>query len=178
MIELITALAGLGILMKFGIDYETIPFYLLICALVALSFIDIKDNILPDQITLPILWLGLFTNLVFDFTPLIDAVLGSIFGYLILWATFWAYNFLTGKEALGFGDFKLLAAMGAWFGIHALSWIILMAALTGLIFALSQILFTGRSLKDPVVFGPFISLASVIYLFFQKEILQSIDFYL
>ena len=177
-IELATAFAGLGVLLKFGLTYEAIPFYVLICALIALSFIDLNHKILPDQITLPLIWLGLLTNLVFSFTPLEDAVLGAILGYLSLWAVFWIYNLITDKEALGFGDFKLLAAMGAWFGFYALSWIIFIAALTALISAVSQIALKRKSFHDPVAFGPFISLAAVIYLFFQNEITQSVDLYL
>ena len=164
--------------MKFGFSYEAAPFFLLLCILITLTFIDLNNRILPDQLTLSLLWLGLLTNLVFNFTPLVDAVLGSILGYLALWGVFWAYKFFTDKEALGFGDFKLLAAMGAWFGVYALSWIIFIAALSGLIFALSQISLRRRSFKDPIAFGPFISLAAVIYLFFQKEIMQSISFHI
>ena len=178
LIELVTGLSGLGILMKFGFSYEAAPFFLLLCILITLTFIDLNNKILPDQLTLSLLWLGLFTNLVFNFTPLVDAVLGSILGYLALWGVFWAYKFFTDKEALGFGDFKLLAAMGAWFGVYALSWIIFIAALSGLIFAMSQIALRRRSFKDPIAFGPFISLAAVIYLFFQKEIIQSISFHI
>ena len=177
-IELASGLAGLGLFFKFGLTYEAIPFYLLIYALLALSFIDLNNKILPDQITFPLIWLGLLTNLVFSFIPLADAVLGAILGYLSLWAVFWIYNLVTNKEALGFGDFKLLAAVGAWFGFYALSWILFIAALTALISALSQILLKRKSFKDPVAFGPFISLASVIYLFFHNEITRSISLYL
>lgn len=176
--ELATAVGGLAVIFKFGFSYEAIAFSLLVSALIALSLIDLENKILPDQLTLPLIWAGLSTNLLLGYVPITEAVLGSMFGYLSLWAVFWLYKFFTSKDALGFGDFKLLAAVGAWFGVYALSWVIMIGALTGLAFSLYQILFKQHSYKEPIPFGPFISLGSLIYLFFHESLFQSLDFHL
>ena len=176
--EVATAVGGLAVIFKFGFSYEAIAFFLLVCALITLSLIDVENKILPDQLTLPLIWAGLLTNLLLGYIPITEAVLGSMLGYLYLWIIFWIYKSFTRKDALGFGDFKLLAAVGAWFGVYALSWIIMIGALTGLAFSLYQILFKRHSYKDPIAFGPFISLGSLIYLFFHESLFQSLDFYL
>ena len=136
----------------------------LFCFMVGLllsSTIDIEHGLLPDQITLPLLWAGLLVNLYLDLVPLSAAVLGAILGYASLWLLFWIYKFLRGKEAFGYGDFKLLAATGAWFGFQAIPNTLLYASITGLIWAFLKGSIDRISVKS-IPFGPFISLGVVI----------------
>ena len=131
--------------------------------LLLLSIIDIEHGLLPDQITLPLLWIGLIVNLYLEIVPLSAAVLGATLGYVSLWLLFWIYKFLRNKEAFGYGDFKLLAATGAWFGFQALPSTLLYASIAGLVWALLK----GFVEKTPirsVPFGPFISFGIVIYI--------------
>ena len=116
-----------------------------------------------DRLTIPLIWAGLLTNVLFEIAPLAEAILGAVFGYLSLWVLFWLYKLLTNKEALGYGDFKLLSAIGAWFGISALSPILLISALSGLLFSLYRFISTGSSLKEPIPFGPFLSLGAFYF---------------
>ena len=138
----------------------------LFCFMIGLllsSTIDIEHGLLPDQITLPLLWTGLIVNLYLELVPLGAAVLGATLGYTSLWLLFWIYKFLRDKDAFGYGDFKLLAATGAWFGFQALPSTLLYASITGLIWALLK----GFIEKGPIrsiPFGPFISLGAVIYI--------------
>ena len=138
----------------------------LFCFMIGLllsSTIDIEHGLLPDQITLPLLWTGLIVNLYLELVPLRDAVLGATLGYVSLWLLYWIYKLLRGKEAFGYGDFKLLAATGAWFGFQALPSTLLYASTIGLIWALLK----GFIEKGPIrsiPFGPFISLGVVIYI--------------
>ena len=111
--------------------------------LLALLLIDFDCGLLPDQITQPLLWAGLLINALYPLVPLVDAVLGAIFGYLSLWSVFWAFKLATGKDGMGYGDFKLLAALGAWLGWQALPQVLMAAAVGGLIYALYQVA-TGR----------------------------------
>tara|TARA_A100001035_G_scaffold198937_1_gene159506 strand:- start:432 stop:1208 length:777 start_codon:yes stop_codon:yes gene_type:complete len=138
----------------------------LFCFLVGLllsSTIDIEHGLLPDQITLPLLWLGLIVNLYLELVPLSAAVLGATLGYVSLWLLFWIYKFLRGKEAFGYGDFKLLAATGAWFGFQAIPSTLLYASITGLIWALLKG-FIEKSPIQSLPFGPFISFGVIIYI--------------
>ena len=138
----------------------------LFCFMVGLllsSTIDIEHGLLPDQITLPLLWTGLIVNLYLELVPLGAAVLGAILGYASLWLLFWIYKFLRGQEAFGYGDFKLLAATGAWFGFQAIPNTLLYASISGLIWALLKGLIDRSPIKS-VPFGPFISLGIVIYI--------------
>ena len=127
------------------------------------SVIDIEHGILPNQITLPLLWTGLLVNLYLDLVSLSSAVLGAALGYGSLWLLYWIYKLLRGKEAFGYGDFKLLAATGAWFGFQPIPHTLLYASITGLIWALLKGLIDRSPVKS-VPFGPFISLGIVIYI--------------
>ena len=169
-IELVTVLCSLCVLYKFGFTSQLAPFLILIWFLIALSFMDLRTKLLPDQLTIPLVWVGLLTNIFFEATPIIEAILGAVCGYLSLWGLFWLYKILKNKEAIGYGDFKLLAAIGAWFGITALSPVLLLAALGGLVFALARFFSANGSLKEPIVFGPFLSLAAFTFLLFQEQI--------
>ena len=134
-------------------------------ALIALAFIDIDEQLLPDSITLPLLWAGLWFNLAAGehaFVPLSDAVAGAIAGYLSLWTVYHAFKLLTGKEGMGFGDFKLLAALGAWLGWQMLPLIILLSALVGAIVGIAMIVILGRDRQVPIPFGPYLAAAGWI----------------
>ena len=170
-IEIVTVLCGLCVLYKFGFTSQLAPLLILIWFLIALSFIDLTNKLLPDQLTIPLVWAGLLTNIFFEVTPIIEAVCG----YLSLWGLFWLYKILKNKEAIGYGDFKLLAAIGAWFGITALSPVLLIAALTGLVFALCRYFSANRSLNEPIAFGPFLSVGAFTFLLFQEQIAFSLN---
>ena len=127
------------------------------------SIIDIEHGLLPDQITLPLLWVGLIVNLYLELVPLSAAVLGATLGYVSLWLFYWIYKFFRGKEAFGYGDFKLLAATRAWFGFQAIPNTLLYASISGLIWALLKGFIEKRPISS-VPFGPFISFGIVIYI--------------
>ncbi|HCB1497288.1 prepilin peptidase [Klebsiella oxytoca] len=132
---------------------------LLLSVLLILAAIDAQTQLLPDRLTLPLLWSGLLFNLNDTFVPLADAVIGAMAGYLSLWTVFWGFRLLTGKEALGYGDFKLLAALGAWSGWQVLPQTLLLASASGLVWTLLQRLVTRQSLQQPLAFGPWLALA-------------------
>jgi leader peptidase (prepilin peptidase)/N-methyltransferase len=135
-----------------------------------LACIDARTHLLPDSITLPLLWAGLLLNLGQGFTPLVDAVIGAAAGYLFLWSIYWAFRLLRGKEGMGYGDFKLLAALGAWFGWHALPQLILISALSGSIVGVTALL-RGRLARDQALpFGPYLAVAGIMTLFFGDVI--------
>ncbi len=169
-IELVTVLSSLCVLYKVGFTSQLGPLLILIWSLIALSFIDLTTKLLPDQITIPLIWAGLLTNIFFEITPIAEAVLGAVLGYLSLWLLFWLYKFSTDKEAIGYGDFKLLAALCAWFGIAALSPILLIAAIGGLVFAFVRFFSANRTLKEPIAFGPFLSIGAFAFLVFREQI--------
>ena len=169
-IELVTVLSGLCVLHKIGFTSQLAPLLILIWSLIALSFIDLINKLLPDQLTIPLVWSGLLTNIFFEITPINEAILGAALGYLSLWLLFWLYKFSTDKEAIGYGDFKLLAALGAWFGFTALSPILLIAAITGLAFAFVRFFSGNRSLKEAIPFGPFLSIGAFTFLIFREQI--------
>ncbi len=139
-------------------------------ALVALAFIDFDTQLLPDDITLPLLWTGLIVNLAGGFVPLRDAVIGAVAGYLLLWSIYWAFRLLTGKEGMGYGDFKLLAALGAWFGWQAIPAIILLASVVGAVVGISLMAFSRHGRDQPIPFGPYLAGAGLLALFFGKPL--------
>ena len=125
---------------------------------------------MPDDITLPLLWLGLLFNLNGGFTDLKSAVLGAIFGYLILWSVYWLFKLVTGKEGMGYGDFKLLAAIGAWFGWQLLPAVILLSSVVGAVIGIGMIAFKGKSGGTAIPFGPFLALGGIAALFFGRQL--------
>ena len=138
--------------------------------LIALAGIDINEKLLPDQITLPLLWIGLFANINGTFAPLPDAVTGAIAGYLSLWSLYWMFKLVTGKEGMGYGDFKLLAALGAWLGWQMLPLVILISSTFGAVFGLAAILLGGRGRNLQIPFGPFLAGAGWIALLWGDTI--------
>jgi len=159
-VELLTGICSVAVIALFGFTW----FGLLACCftwmLIALTFIDYDTTLLPDQITYPLLWLGLIANGFFaGIVPLHDAMVGALAGYLFLWCTYWTFKLLTGKEGMGYGDFKLLAGLGAWLGWQALPTVVVIAAGLGLFYALVRILAAKRAASEPIPFGPFLAVA-------------------
>jgi leader peptidase (prepilin peptidase)/N-methyltransferase len=145
----------------------------LIWALIALTFIDFDTQLLPDSITLPLLWLGLLFNLWQTYTPIETAVVGAMAGYLALWSVFWLFKLATGKEGMGYGDFKLLAALGAWLGWQMLPAIILLSSLVGAVVGIALIVIARRGRNVPIPFGPYLAGAGLIALFWGQTLTQA-----
>lgn len=157
LIEVMTLLVTLLIAAVIPFGYPLLAALLLSWVLIALTMIDIDHLLLPDNLTLPLLWAGLLFHLFDDSLPLSDAIIGAASGYLILWCLYWVFWGVTQREALGYGDFKLLAALGAWLGWMALPSLLLIASLAGISFALVARLFKGRPLNTALPFGPFLA---------------------
>ena len=145
----------------FGVSIELLAVLAFFFALLSLTVIDVKHQLLPDSITLPLLWTGLLLNTQSMFSTPTDAILGAVFGYLSLWSVYWIFKILTKKEGMGYGDFKLLAALGAWCGWQLLPMIILLSSLLGSIVGLFLIIFYGRNRHIPLAFGPWLAIAGV-----------------
>lgn len=169
-IELITGLLSVWVVMHFGFSWHAAAALALIWALIALSAIDFKTTLLPDDITLPFLWLGLLCNLGGLFATPTDAIIGAAAGYLSLWAVYWLFKLVTGKEGMGYGDFKLLAMLGAWMDWQALPAIVILSSFVGAVVGLSLIVFTGRDRQIPIPFGPYLAVAGWIYLLYGDAI--------
>ena len=157
----------------FGFGLAGIAALFFIWALVALTFIDFDTQLLPDSITLPLLWLGLLLNLNGAFTSLANAVVGAVAGYLVLWSVYWAFKLFTGKEGMGFGDFKLLAAIGAWLGWTLLPLVILLSSLVGAVVGIILIVATRHGRNIPIPFGPYLAGGGLIALFWGHSLTQS-----
>jgi leader peptidase (prepilin peptidase)/N-methyltransferase len=167
LIELLTGVATIVVVLQFGAGWTGLWVAVFTWALIAASAIDLDHQLLPDVIVLPMLWLGLLVNLDGTFAALDDAVIGAVAGYLSLWSVYHVFRLVTGKEGMGYGDFKLLAAMGAWMGWAALPAVVLLSSLTGIAGALLAMA-TGRMARgQPMPFGPFIASAGWIALFLQ-----------
>ena len=158
-VELLAGLLAVVVGWRFGVGWQAAAALLLTWSLIAASGIDIGHKLLPDSITLPLLWLGIGLALFEVTIDLESSVIGAMAGYLSLWSVFMLFKLLTGKEGMGHGDFKLLAALGAWLGWQALPTIILMSAVVGAAFGLSMILLRGRDRSVPIPFGPYLAAA-------------------
>jgi leader peptidase (prepilin peptidase) / N-methyltransferase len=146
---------------------------LFIAAMVTLTFIDFDTQLLPDDITLPLIWAGLLINLNGTFATLSNAVIGAAAGYLALWLVYWAFKLATGKEGMGYGDFKLLAAIGAWFGWQMLPLTILLSSFVGALVGIALIVLARHGRNVPIPFGPYLAAAGVIALFWGKTLNQT-----
>ncbi|HKB82986.1 MAG TPA: A24 family peptidase [Burkholderiales bacterium] len=155
---------------RFGLTLAMAGALVFAWALIALTAIDIDTQLLPDDITLPLLWLGLLINLNNGFTPLQSAVTGAVAGYVSLWAVYWLFKLTTGKEGMGFGDFKLLSAIGAWLGWKMLPIVILLSSLVGAVVGIALIVFTRHGRNTPIPFGPYLAAAGLIALFWGETI--------
>lgn len=169
-VELVTGILSAWVAIHFGLDWRLPAALLLTWALIALSVIDFKETLLPDDITLPFLWLGLLFSLDGFFTNPVDAIIGGAAGYLSLWLVYHLFKLITGKEGMGYGDFKLLAMLGAWLGWQALPMIIILSSFVGAVVGLSLIAFTGRDRQIPIPFGPYLAAAGWIYLLYGDTI--------
>ncbi len=154
----------------FGFGLAAVAALLFIWALLALAFIDVDTQLLPDDLTLPLLWLGLLFNLDDTFTDLSSAVIGAMAGYLVLWAVYWLFKLATGKEGMGYGDFKLLAAIGAWLGWQILPLTLLLSSLVGALVGIALIVFARHGRNVPIPFGPYLAAAGVIALFWGETL--------
>lgn len=145
----------------------------MVWSLIALAAIDFDTQLLPDAITLPLLWLGLAFNLNGAMTDLPSSVLGAIVGYLSLWSVFWLFKLATGKEGMGYGDFKLLAALGAWLGWQMLPVIILLSSIVGAIVGIALIALAHHGRNNPIPFGPYLAAAGIIALFWGPQLTRT-----
>ncbi len=171
-IELATGLLSALIAVNFGVTWLTLALLIFAWALIALTMIDFDHQLLPDSITIPLIWLGLAVNtleLGTGITPQ-ESILGAIVGYLSLWSFYWIFKLMTNKEGMGYGDFKLLAALGAWMGWQALLPIIILSSLVGAVFGIGCIHLMGRDRSAPLPFGPFLTGAGLIMLIWSSQI--------
>jgi leader peptidase (prepilin peptidase)/N-methyltransferase len=172
-IEIITGALSAILIWHFGSGLAGLASLVFAYLLIAMTFIDADTQLLPDDLTLPLLWCGLLVNLNGTFVPLKDAVIGAAAGYLSLWSIYWLFKLTTGKEGMGYGDFKLLAALGAWLGWVMLPIIILLSSLVGALVGIALIVFAKHGRNNPIPFGPYLAAAGMIALLFGKAIAQS-----
>ncbi|UTT83937.1 A24 family peptidase [Vibrio pelagius] len=172
LVELLTAVMCSFVAAHFGFGYYTIALIFFTFALISATFIDLDTMLLPDQITLPLVWSGIALAL-FGISPITlqDSVIGAMVGYLALWSVYWLFKLLTGKEGMGYGDFKLLAALGAWLGWQHLPMIILLSSLVGLVFGLIQLRLKQQGIDKAFPFGPYLAIAGWISLIWGENIM-------
>ncbi len=173
LIEIITALLSILPLLILGISPYAFAIILFSWLLLILTVIDIDHQLLPDQLTLPLLWLGLLYNSVFEHISITDALWGAMTGYMILWSVFWLFKIITGKEGMGYGDFKLLAALGAWLGWQYLPLIILLSSIVGAVCGGIILAARGNSTSTPMPFGPYLAGAGWIAVFWGDSIINA-----
>ncbi|GLX81618.1 prepilin peptidase [Thalassotalea eurytherma] len=171
-VEFITALLSLVVAHHYGASMTALWVIILTWSLISLTLIDLDHMLLPDQLIFPMLWLGLLINIDGAFVPLSDAVIGTVAGYMSLYSIFWLFKALTGKEGMGFGDFKLVAMFGAWFGWQLLPLFILMASCVAAIVGISLIVFKKHQREQPIPFGPYLAVAGWITLLWGNDIWQ------
>ena len=165
-VEILTgALSGL-VAWRFGVTVAAAAAMFYVWTMIALAFIDLDTLYLPDDLTLPLLWAGLLFNLAGGFTDLASSVIGAAAGYLLLWTVFWLFKAVTGKEGMGYGDFKLLAAIGAWLGWKLLPLVILLSSFVGAVAGIFLIIMARRGRNVPIPFGPYLATAGVVALFY------------
>ena len=169
-IELVTAVLSVAVAWHFGFGWQTAGGLALTWALIALTMIDFDKQLLPDDITLPFIWIGLLLAMFGIFIDTHSSIIGAVVGYLSLWSFYWIFKLLTGKEGMGYGDFKLLAALGAWFGWQMLPVIILLSSFVGAAVGISLIIFLGRDKNVPIPFGPYIATAGWIAMLWGRDI--------
>ncbi|MFN9489349.1 MAG: prepilin peptidase [Betaproteobacteria bacterium] len=172
-VELLSGLLSAYVAWRFGFGLAGCGALVFVWAMIALTFIDIDTFFLPDSITLPLLWLGLLLNIGGVYAALPAAVIGAAAGYLSLWSVYWAFKWATGKEGMGYGDFKLLAAICAWLGWSQLPLVILLSAMAGASVGLGMIVLGGRDRAKPIPFGPYLAIAGVVALLHGETITRA-----
>jgi len=155
---------------KFGFSLNTLAASTFVLALLTLTFIDLDTQLLPDDITLPLLWLGLLFNLNGGFTNIQSAIVGAAAGYLVLWSLYWLFKLITGKDGMGYGDFKMLAAIGAWFGWSMLPAVILLSSIAGSIIGIGLMVFAKKGGNTAIPFGPYLALGGIAALFWGNQL--------
>ncbi|OIQ24256.1 A24 family peptidase [uncultured Vibrio sp.] len=173
LVELLTAVLSGSVAYYLGPSYFSVALIFFTFILIAATFIDLDTMLLPDQLTLPLMWSGI-TLALFQISPvsLQDAVIGAIAGYLCLWLVYWGFKIVTGKEGMGYGDFKLLAALGAWLGWQSLPMIILLSSLVGLVFGIIQLRLQKKGIDKAFPFGPYLAIAGWISLIWGEQIMS------
>ncbi|MDP2239521.1 MAG: A24 family peptidase [Burkholderiales bacterium] len=169
-VEALTGALSGYVAWRFGYGAAAAGALLFTWAMIALAFIDLDTFFLPDDITLPLLWTGLLFNLGGVFTDLPSAVIGAVSGYLALWSVYWLFKLVTGKEGMGYGDFKLLAAIGAWLGWTMLPLVILLSSLVGAVVGISLIVFARHGRNVPIPFGPYLAVAGLVALLYGNAL--------
>jgi leader peptidase (prepilin peptidase) / N-methyltransferase len=169
-VELVAGALAVAAVWQFGAGWKGLAACAFLWTLLALAFIDADTQLLPDDLTLPLLWGGLAANLFGLFVPLASAVIGAIAGYLVLWTVYWLFKLVRGKEGMGYGDFKLLAALGAWLGWPMLPQIVLVSSVLGAVGGILMIVLEGRDKAVPLPYGPWLAGAGAVALFFGPAI--------
>ncbi len=172
LVEAATGLLSVFVVWHFGATPQAALGLVLLWSLVCLTMIDVDHHLLPDSITLPLLWLGIIVNLFGTYATLEASVIGAIAGYLSLWSVYWLFKLLTGKEGMGYGDFKLLAALGAWLGWQYLPLVIILSSLVGAVLGIAGILILGREKSKPIPFGPYLAIAGFIAFIWGEPLLN------
>jgi leader peptidase (prepilin peptidase)/N-methyltransferase len=175
-VEAFAAVLAIAVVYVFGASWQTVAALGFAWTLLALTLIDLDHKLLPDSLTLPLLWAGLLVNVPFRgsslFAPLSSSVLGAAAGYLALWSVYKLFKLVTGKEGMGYGDFKLLAAIGAWLGWQLLPVVILLSAVVGSVVGIALIVFGGRSSQTAIPFGPYLAAAGLIAMLWGDRLVQ------
>jgi leader peptidase (prepilin peptidase)/N-methyltransferase len=172
-VEVLSGILSAYAAWHFGFGLAGFAAIVFVWAMIALTFIDFDTQLLPDDITLPLLWLGILLNLNGAYTSLPSAVVGAVVGYLTLWSVYWMFKLLTGKEGMGYGDFKLLAAIGAWLGWTMLPLVILLSSVVGAVVGIALIIFTQQGRNTPIPFGPYLAGGGLIALFWGQTLTQN-----
>ena len=170
-IEFVTAAMTVALASQYDASLALLGAMLFTWSLVALTMIDVDHQLLPDDITLPLLWLGILFSLLGATISLQDAIVGAMLGYLSLWSVYWLFKLATGKEGMGYGDFKLLAALGAWLGWQSIPLVILLSSLVGAICGIALMIATRRGKDIPIPFGPYLAMAGWISLMWGDSIM-------
>ncbi|MFM2318010.1 MAG: hypothetical protein RLZZ215_631, partial [Pseudomonadota bacterium] len=170
LVEIATALLSMLVAYQYGFSWQTLGLLVFTWSLIALFMIDAQTMLLPDDLTYPLLWIGLLLNMNGWFVPLADSVLGAVFGYLSLWSIYHLFKLLTGKEGMGYGDFKLLAALGAWGGWQILPFVIFASSAFGALFGIAWMLIKRNGQSLPMPFGPWLAMAGFVAMIWHQEV--------
>jgi len=172
-VELLTAVLFAACVWRFGPGFAGCLALFFSATLVALAGIDLRTTLLPDALTLPLLWVGLLVSLVTVFVDPVQSILGAAAGYLFLWSVYWLFKLVTGKEGMGAGDFKLLAALGAWCGLTSLLGILLLSSLVGAVVGGAWLALRGKDRSTQIPFGPYLAIAGWLVFYFQFDLLKA-----